>query len=83
METCIGTVTHYYNHIGVAVLALSDPIKINDMVHFLGSSTDFYQKVYSMEIEHHKIQSAEPGVEVAIQVTDCVRRGDEIYRVEE
>lgn len=83
METCIGIVTHFYNHISVAVLALSETIKINDMVHFLGSSTDFYQKVYSLEIEHQKVMSADPGMEVAIHVTDFVRRGDEIFRVVE
>lgn len=83
MESCIGVVTHYYNHIGVAVLSLSDTLKLNDMVHFLGYSTDFYQKVSSMEVEHHKVLSADPGTEVALKVDEVVRRGDEIYLVQE
>ncbi len=83
MESCIGVVTHYYNHIGVAVLSLSDTLKLNDMVHFLGYSTDFYQKISSMEIEHHKVLSADPGTEVALKVDEVVRRGDEIYLVQE
>ncbi|NPV77531.1 MAG: hypothetical protein HPY59_14315 [Anaerolineae bacterium] len=83
METCIGVVTHYYNHIGVAVLSLSDTLKLNDLIHVLGYSTDFYQKVSSMEIEHHKVLSAGPGMEVALKVDEVVRRGDEIYLVQE
>ena len=83
MESCIGVVTHYYNHIGVAVLSLSDTLKLNDMVHFLGYSTDFYKKVSSMEVEHHKVLSADPGTEVALKVDEVVRRGDEIYLVQE
>ncbi len=83
MESCIGLVTHYYNRIGVAVLSLSDTLNLNDMVHFLGYSTDFYQKVSSMEIEHRKTLSAGPNMEVALKVDDVVRRGDEIYLVQE
>jgi len=83
METSIGVVTHYYNRIQVAVMKLSEPVFINDMVHFLGNTTDFYQKVFSLEINHHKIQSAEGGAEVAIQVEDVVRRGDEVFKVED
>lgn len=83
METCIGIVTHFYNRIGVAVLSLSDTLNLNEMVHFLGYSTDFYQKVSSMEVEHRKILSAGAGMEVALKVDEVVRRGDEIYLVQE
>jgi translation elongation factor EF-1alpha len=81
MEIRIGKVTHYYNRIGVAVLELEDVIKTGDTIVFLGHTTDFSQEVTSMEIEHHKIQSAGPGMEVALKVGEPVRSGDELFKV--
>ena len=81
MAIPIGKVTHYYNRIGVAVLALDAELKVGEWVQFLGHSTDFEQPVVSLEINHHKIPSAGPGQEVAMKVTDRVRAGDKIYRI--
>lgn len=81
MEIRIGKVIHYYNRINVAVLLLTDEIKIGDTVHFLGHSTDFTQKVTSMEIEHQKVQVVGAGEEVAAKVNNEVRRGDQVYKV--
>lgn len=83
METCIGHVTHYYSHLGVAVVRLSDGLKINHFIHFLGFTTDFIQKVWSMEVDHHQIDAAGPGAEVAIKVCDPVREGDRAFLVTE
>ncbi len=83
MEIRIGTVTHYYNHISVAVLELSGELKVGDKILILGRTTDFTQVVTSMEIEHHKVSAVGPGMEVALKVADSVRRGDEIYKIVE
>jgi hypothetical protein len=83
MERSIGQVTHYYNKIGVAVLWLSAELKIHDTIQLLGHSTDFIQKVRSLERDHHKILSAGPGAEVALKVDEPVRSGDKVYLVTE
>ncbi len=83
METCVGHVTHYFNHLGVAVLALDRELKENKILHFFGHTTDFYQKAWSMEIEHHGVQLVDPGKEVAVKVAEPVREGDLVYIVEE
>ncbi len=83
MERRIGQVTHYFKRIGVAVLKLSGGLKVGDVVHIQGHTTDFTQRVESIEIEHQKIQSAGPGAEVALKVIERVRRGDAVYVVEE
>ncbi len=83
MEECIGRVTHYFNKIGVAVLWLTTELKVNDTIQVLGHTTDLIQKVHSLEINHHKIQSAYPGVEVALRVDEPVHKGDKIYIVTE
>ena len=83
METNVGHITHYYNRINVAVLSLNDVLKINDCVRFLGHTTDFTQRIWSMEIEHQKIQTAGPGFAVAIKVAGPVRKGDQVYLIPE
>ncbi len=83
METRIGTITHYYTHLGVAVLNLTAELHLGDELHIMGRITDFDMHVTSMEIEHQKIDTALPGMEIAIKVDDYVREGDAIYKVTE
>ena len=83
MNVLIGKVTHYYSRISVAVLELSDELKVGDTILFLGRTTDFTQPVNSMEIEHQKVQSVGPGSEVALKVVQRVRAGDEVLKVVE
>ncbi len=79
----IGEVIHFYNKIQVAVLRISEPIKLGDRLHFLGAHTDFLQEVRSMQIEHQPIEEAEAGSEVAVKVDQRVRRGDSVFRLSE
>jgi len=83
MEIRVGKVTHYYNHISVAVLELTGELKAGETIHILGRITDFDQRVGSMEIEHQKIQSAGPGTEVALKVIESVRKGDIVFKLVE
>ncbi len=39
--TQIATVNHFFDHVSVAVLSLTETIRVGDTVHFLGHSTDF------------------------------------------
>lgn len=81
MELRIGDVTHYYNHIGVAVLVLTGELSVGDTLHFQGATTEFNQPVDSLEIEHHKVNSVGPGTEVALKVNQRVRQGDRVFKV--
>ena len=81
MEVEIGKVTHYYNHINVAVLQLTDRLKVGETIHILGHITDFIQKVTSMEVAHHRVVLVEPGEDVALKVVEPVHVHDTIYRV--
>jgi putative protease len=83
MEIEIGRVTHFYNHLCVAVLSLTGDLKVGDTIHILGHVTDFTQPVGSMEIEHHKVMSVKPGDNVAPQVVEPVREHDRVYKVVE
>lgn len=83
MNLLVGQVTHYFTRIGVAVLELTGEVKVGDTILILGHTTDLTQHVESMEIEHHKIQVAGPGMDVALQVPEPVRSGDKVYKVVE
>ena len=83
MEVEIGRVTHYYSYLSVAVLTLSDSLKLGDRIHFYGHATDFTQRISSMEIEHHSIVWVKPGDNVAIKVSQPVHVHDAVYRVVE
>jgi len=81
-ETKIGTVTHYFNHIHVAGVILTDgELHTGDTIHIQGHTSDFTQKVGSMEIDHKPIDNANLGDDIGISVTDHAREHDIVYLV--
>lgn len=79
----VGHVTHYYGRLSVAVLDLTDSIRLGDVVHILGSTTDLRQVVHSLQIEHQAVEEVGPGQEVALQVDRRVRLRDRVFRLDE
>lgn len=83
MEAKIGHVTHYFSKINVAVLSIQDELRVGDMIHILGHTTDFAQKVTSLQIEHKNVDAVKPGDDFAIKVIEPVREHDVVYKVVE
>ena len=83
MELEIGHVTHFFNKINVAVLSIKDELKVDDTIHILGHTTDFTQKVTSLQIEHEDVDSVKPGDDFAMKVIEPVREQDVVYKVVE
>jgi len=83
MEIEIGKVTHFFNGISVAVIELIDKIAVGDTIHIKGATTDFVQKVESMEINHKKVEEAGYGDSIGLKVKERVREGDRVYKVVE
>ena len=81
MESQVGSVTHFYNKIGVAIVKLSDSLLVGDTIHISGHTTDLTQEVGSLQIEHQNIEKADKGQEVGIKVTDEVRVKDLVFKV--
>lgn len=81
MEIEVGKITHFYKKIGVAVIELSEPLQVGDTIHISGHSTDFTQKVESMQIEHQNISRAEKGQSIGMKVNGEVREKDTVYKV--
>ena len=81
MEVEVGRVIHYYDHPHVAVLMLKRVLKIGDEIHIHGQAVDFTQLVTSMQIDHAGVLWAQPGDDVALEVTAPVHENDRVYRV--
>lgn len=80
-EELIGTITHYFPKPQVGVLKLQVDLKLGDTLHLRGATTDFEQKIESMQVEHAAVETAAAGTEVAVKLNERVRAGDEAYRV--
>jgi len=76
----IGSVTHYFGHLSVAAVTLTDTLRVGDRIHIRGHTTNVEQSVDSMEVEHAKVDSAGPGDDVALHVSEHVREHDKIFR---
>jgi putative protease len=81
METLVGKIIHYYKELGVASIRLEDALEVGDLIHVIGHTTDFEQKVESMEIMHQRVVRAEEGQVVGLKVNDYVRDNDLVYRI--
>lgn len=77
----IGAVTHYYGKMGVAIIKFSREVKKGEVVHFKGATTDFEQKIDSIQFDHKDLEAAPKGKEVGIKVKEKVRGGDEVFEV--
>ena len=83
-EQKIGVVTHFFGHISVAAIKIEeDTLKVGDTVHFKGHTSDFKQKIKSMQIDHAEISEAKAGDDLAIKVKKHVRENDVVYKVTE
>ena len=78
--TAIGRVTHYFGHLSVAAVSLTEPLTVGETIHIHGHTTDVIETVTSMEIDHQPVERAGPGDDVAINVREHVREHDLIYR---
>lgn len=77
----IGKISHYFGNISVAVVDLSDTLKVGDTVRITGGETDFTQAVTSMEVDHKKVDSAKKGDSVGFKVDQKVRDDYKVYKV--
>ena len=81
-EIKIGIVFSYFSKAGVAAIKLTDSgLKVGDTIHIKGNTTDFSQKVESIQIEHEILKEAEHGQDIGIKVNEKVRSNDIIYKI--
>ena len=77
----IGKITHYFSNINVAVVKVLSPIKVGDEIRIVGGeSTDFTQKIVSMQADHKEIKKAKKGQSVGMKVSQRAREGYYLYK---
>ncbi len=81
-EKAIGRITHYFGHLSVAAVSLTEALRVGDRIHVVGRTTDTTMTVDRMQIEHQDVQVAKPGDDVAVHVSTKVREHDEVRKVE-
>lgn len=78
----IGEVTHFFPHVKAAVIKLKkDGLSTGNTIYIKGHTTDFEQKIKSLQINHKPIEKAEKGQEIGLKVNSKVRHGDQVYKV--
>ena len=77
----VGRVTHYFPHVKAAVVKLEGPLAIGDTIHIVGHTSDFKEKVTSMQIEGKPVNSADKGQEIGLLVKGRVRIHDIVYKI--
>ena len=81
-EELIGVVTHYYGHLSVAAIRLeSGSLSVGDTIRVLGHTSDFRQRIVSMQIEHQPVTEAGKRQEIGLKVTEHARENDLVYKV--
>lgn len=76
----VGEVKHFFGKIKVAVIKFKVPTKIGSEVWFKGATTDFRQKIDSIQFDHKPIKEAKKGKEVGVKVKKQVREGDLVLK---
>jgi putative protease len=63
------------------VLIEHGELRVGDTVHVRGHTTDFYQRVDRIELEHAAVQVARIGDHIGMQVHQRAREGDDVFRL--
>ena len=81
-EQLIGKVTHFFNKVNVAAIVITDgELHVGDMIHVVGHTSNFTQKIDSMQVNRMPIQVAKPGDDIGVQVIEHAHEHDKVYRV--
>ncbi len=79
-EKPVGKITHYFTNIGVAVVEITNgQLKVGDKIHIKGATSDFEQKIDSMQVEHESVEKAKKGQSIGLKVEQQAREGDEVF----
>jgi len=78
----VGKVTHFFDKLSVAVIEITSPIKVGQKIKIKGSTTNFEQKIDSMQVEHKEITEAKVGQAIGMKVKDIARLNDTVYLVD-
>jgi len=78
----VGIITHYFPKVDAAVVKLTKgTLSVGDKIVIKGHTSDFKEKVESIQLDHVPIQNAEQGAEIGLKVKSKVREHDVVYKI--
>lgn len=81
-EERVGIVIHYFSHLSVAIIRMErGSLREGDTVHIQGHTSDFRQRVESMEIDHVHVMQVGAKQEFGMRVIEHAREHDVVYKV--
>ncbi len=81
-EQRVGVVIHYWDKIGVAGVRLTEgELNVGDEIHVKGHTSDFTQRVDSIQLEHETVELARPGHDIGVRVVEQAREHDAVFKV--
>ena len=81
-EKQIGTVTHWYDKLGVAVVKITCKLSKGNAVKIKKGDDEFEDTVSSIQIDHKDVASAKKGDDAAIKLSQKVKEGAAVFLVE-
>ena len=81
-EVEIGKVIHYFSKAGVAAIQITqDVLRVGDTINVKGHTSDFTQKIDSMQVDNQPVSEAAAGQSIGLRVKDHAREHDLVYKV--
>lgn len=82
MEQELGFVEHFFGHLNVAAIKItSGHLKVGDTIHVKGHTTDFTEKIASMQIDNKPVTEAKTGDDIGVKMVGKCRDHDKVYLV--
>jgi hypothetical protein len=78
-EKLLGLIDHYFDKISVAAIKVKAPFKVGDVIHVQGHTTNFFQRIESMQIDHQEVARVKKGDDVGLKIKEFVRTTDKVY----
>jgi translation initiation factor IF-2 len=83
-EEQVAVIVKYFAKPSVAALEITNgTIKKGDILRYKGHTTDFTEKISSMEVDNQVVDEVKVGDLVGVKVKERVRENDKVYKVVE
>ena len=81
-EKQVGTVTHWYDKLGVAVVSVIGKLSKGDAIKVKRGESEFEDTVSSIQIDHKDVDSAKKGDNAALKLSQPTKEGATVFLVE-
>ncbi|MCR4275001.1 MAG: hypothetical protein NUW02_03060 [Candidatus Campbellbacteria bacterium] len=82
MEKQIGTVSHWFDKINVAVIKLTEPLAVGDTIKIKHGNEEFEETVSSLQVDHEDVEKTKKGDEAAVKLSQKAKEHSLVYKVE-